>query len=227
MNCSRTNERLGDAHNEANFSFSQRLRRLAVHSIVFLGFDHLPHLFEPAGVEGFAVLLDHLGIGIDDVLGMYDKSKLLLLLTEVARSTEGRRSLSYPYWELIPELALGAAQDGTINGPWLNHFLSPERRIPGSINYEVRVTVSLEEEQEWDKLECWMGFVWFILRPKIDSTPEDVERVALSLLRQRPSAAKKLERQLQRVTLRDTPKCLEYLLQVCDRAKVASRQDAS
>ena len=211
-------------------SFSHRLRRLAIDSIVFLGYDHIPRLCEPAGVEGIIILLDRLGIGIDEIPGEYDKCKLLILLTEVVRSPEGRRSLSYPYWELIPELALGSAQNPTLDGPWRRQFRSPKRRAPGFVNYEVHVMVSLEEEQEWEKLESWMGFVWFVLRPKTDSISEDVEHVTLSLLRQRPGAAKKLKQWLQRVTFYyDTPECLECLQRVCEWAglEAVSRQDAS
>ena len=180
-------------------------------------------------MEGFVILLDRLGVGIDDVPDMYDKCRLLVLLTEVVRSLEGRQSLSYLYWEFMPELALGSAMDGTLDRSWLHVLRSPELRTPGSVNYEVQIMVSLEEEQQWDKLECWMGFVWFILRPKIDSIPEDVERVTLSLLRQRPGAAKKLERQLHRGTVDDTPECIEYLQRVCEQAGLgaASRQDVS
>jgi len=92
-------------------SASQRLRQLAIHSIVFLGFHLGSGLFEPAGVEEFVALLDHLGIGIDDVSTNYDQHGLLVPLLEVILSPERWRSLSYPYWELIPELALSLAED--------------------------------------------------------------------------------------------------------------------
>jgi len=212
-------------------SFSQRLRRLTIYPITSPAFHRPSRLFEPAGAEGIIMLLDRLGIGIDDVPDMDDKCSLLTLLAEVVGSPEGRRSLSYPYWELILELALGLVGDGALNDVWLDEIQSPERRTPRSTNYEVmQVMVSLEEAQEWDKLECWMGFVWYTLWClKTDLIPEDVERVTLSLLRQRPGAAKKLERQLQRVTVDNTTQCLEHLQRVCEQAGLesASRQNAS
>ena len=79
-----------------------------------------------------------------------------------------------------------------------------------------------------------MGFVWLVLCPNINSVVEDVERVTLSLLHQRPGAAKKLEQWLQRLDrpwwlLDDTLRCLEYFRQICERAGLepASQQDAS
>ena len=212
-------------------STSQRLRRLAIHSIVFLGVYHSSHLLEPGGVEGLIVLLDRLGIGINDVSAEDDQCRLLVPLLGVVRSLRGWQSLSYPYWELIPELTLSLAklQHTFLYEKWLQIFRSPEGWSLESINYEVQVMVSLEEEQEWDRLECWMGFVWLVLRPKVNLVPEDVERVMLSLLRQRPGVTKKLEQWLQRANLGDAPDCLEYLWQVCERAGLepASQQDAS
>jgi len=212
-------------------SISRRLQQLAIHSIVTLSHYAWFEPVGPAGMEEFIRLFDTLGIGLSDLPIQRDQGMLLLPLLQVVHSPEGRRSLSYQYWELIPELALSWAdvRNGTIDGGYLCYLRFPTQpRPPTRINYGAEVMVSLEEEQEWDRLECWMGFVWFVLRPKIDSIPEHIERVMLSLLRQRPGVAEKLEQRLQRVTLRDTPECLECLRQVRDRAGIeaASRQDA-
>jgi len=210
-------------------STPQRLRQLAIQSIMYLSFRLGPDLFEPAGVEGFVMLLDRLVININDIPDVYNQRRLLERILQVVQSPEGQRSLSYQYWELIPELVPGSALYGSSHDEWLCTLPPFENLSPGSINYEAQVMVSLEGEQEWDKLECWMGFVWFTLHPETDPIPEDLERVMLSLLRQRPSAAEKLEQRLQRAALRDTPERLEYLRRVCERADLeeASRQDAS
>jgi len=209
----------------------RRLRLLAIYSVLFLGFQLGFNMVELAEVEEFVMLLNRLGIGIRDIPAGRNRCRLLVLLLEVIQSHKGRQSLSYSYWELIPELALSLAvpQGGCLEYHWLGISQPPDGRLPESINYVMRVMVSLEEEQEWDRLECWMGFVWFVLRPKIDSILEIVERLTLSLLRQRPGVAEKLEQRLQRVTLRDTSECLECLRQVCERAglEAASRQNAS
>lgn len=208
---------------------SRRLRRLTIHSILHISSQLISDPFELAGgPEGFVTLLDRLDIGIDDIPDMYERCVLLIPLTEVVRSPEGRRSLSYPSWELIPELAFSLVKNDTLDSTWLDMLRSPERRSPGSINYEVQVMVSLEEGREWDKLECWMGIVWFILLPKADSIPQDLERATLSLLRQRPGAAEKLEQRLQGLAVY-VPECLESLRRICERAglEAALRRDAT
>ena len=186
-------------------SASQRLRRLAIHSIERLGF----HPFKQVGVEVFAVLLDRLGVGVDDVSDANSRNGWLGLFLGVVQSPDGRRFLGYPYWELIPELA------STLG--WFSYFPA---------GYETQIMVSLEEEREWDTLGCWMGFVWLLRRPKVNAMSEDLERATLLLLRQQPSVAKKLERWLQRSPIHYTPECLDCLRWICKRAglEAASRQ---
>ena len=178
-------------------STSQRLRRLVIQSVERLGF----HPFKQAGVEVFTTLLDRLGVGVDDLPDANSRNGWLGLLLGVVQSPDGRRFLGYPYWELIPELA------ATVG--WFSYFPA---------GYETQIMVSLEEEHEWDVLGCWVGFVWLLRRPKIDAMPEDLERVTLLLLHQRPGIAKKLERWLERSPIHDTPECLESLRWICERA---------
>ena len=94
----------------------------------------------------------------------------------------------------------------------------------------LRIMVSLEEEEEWDRLECWMGLIWLLLSPTVNSPPEDLERVMLSLLREQPSAGKKIEQWLQHQTAAPPhkPKCLEFLWSICEQASLeaASQQGA-
>jgi len=183
-------------HEHVAYTTSLRLRRLTVHSIGCLGFRP----FELAGVERFTMLLDHLGVGADDMSDTNSQGRWLSLLVDVVKSPEGWQSLGLSYWELIPEL--GAAMVG---------FICPN-------NQNLQVMVSLEEQQDWDRLECWVCFVWPLHRPEINAVPENLERMTLSLLRQRPGVAKKLERWLRSPYMGDVSKCLEFLREICERA---------
>ena len=110
---------------------------------------------------GFTVLLDRLSIGVGDV---GSRNRWLRILQDVVQSPDGRRSLGYPHWELMLELS--------VTGVWF---------MTDPINYELQIMVLLEEEREWDRLGCWMGFVSLTRRPKINAIPEALECVALSL----------------------------------------------
>ena len=178
---------------QRTISTSQRLRGFVIRSVECLG----PQQVEQVGVEEFAALLDRLGVGVDD---MGSENDWVLLLLYVVRSPQGRRSLSYPYWELMMELA--------IDKPWF-------RNDP--IDYDLEVMLSLEEEGEWDKMECWGGFVWLIRCPKTDTITEDLERLTVSLFRQRPGAVKKLEQLVRRSRMNYAPECLECLQWICER----------
>jgi len=176
---------------------SKRLRRLIIHTIGCLGFRP----FERAGVEGFTALLERLVVCVDDVSDAHSRIRWLPLLLGVVRSPDGWRSLGYPHWELILELSV----TGTL-------FL----RDP--IKHELGIMVSLEEQRDWDRLECWVCFGWSILRPTIDSVLESLERVTLSLLRQRPGIAEKLKQLLQRPAIGDVSECLELFGEIRKRA---------
>lgn len=184
-------------HLEHVASTSKRLQLLVIDFIGCLGFQP----FEQAGVEGFFLLLDHLGVGVDNMPGEHTWSEWLSLLFEVVQSPGGRQSLGYPCWELIPELA-GAMPPLSLEYPF---------------NNEMEITTSLEEEQEWDRLECWMGFIWFLWHPLADRIPDDLERVTLLLLHQQPRFAKKLEQWLYKSAI-PMPGSLDLLWQICEQA---------
>jgi len=62
-----------------------------------------------------------------------------------------------------------------------------------------RIMAFLINAQEWDKLERWMEFIWIVWPPGSGGmTEEDLERSMLSLFRQRPGAAQKLEWWMER-----------------------------
>ena len=184
-------------------SFSPRLRQLVIRSVELINFQQ----FEQVGVEEFGVLLDNLNVCVCDV---DSRSSWWEFLVYVVRSPEGRRFLPHPYWELMVELVV------------------PRSWAPSDPrDYEREIMVALEEEEQWDALECWSGFVWITRCPKIETIPEDVERVTLSLFRQRPGASQRLEQLLQRSGSSHTPRSLECLRQICERGRLeaALQQD--
>ena len=86
---------------------------------------------------------------------------------------------------------------------------------------------SLEEEEEWDKSEYWGSSFWLRQNEGIRTTSEDLERVTLSLFRQRPGAVQKLELLLQGSHMADRHRRLERLRLVCERGglEVVLQQD--
>lgn len=174
-------------------SASPRLRRLVIRSVESTSFRP----FEWVGVGEFAVLLDRLNISINDMDLWY---KWLGHLTSVALFPQGRSSLPRRYWELMVELA--------VTWFW-------PRRDP--TDHQRQTMVSLEEDQEWDLLECWIGFIWIVWCPETNAAQEDVERVTLSLFRQRPGAIQKLEQWVRRSNMGEPTECVERLRQVCER----------
>ena len=153
---------------------SERLRRLVIRSVELIGYQE----FEEAGVEQFAGLLDDLHVSVEDV---DNKNEWALLLLDVLKSAEGIRHLSHPYWELLGELATSCS--------W---------RLGGDVRSSL-VMMLLEDDQEWDKLECWIGIVWMVWPPETGGTTRgDVERIMFLLFHQRPGAIQKLERQIER-----------------------------
>ena len=134
------------------------------------------------------MLLDCLNIGMDDVdvPGIW-----LRRIRDAIRSSEGRRSLPRRYLELMVDLAVSL---GRRNDPFS----------------ELQIADTLEEEEEWDVLEYWMGLTWAIQHPMVNGISEDLERVVLSLFRQRPNAVQKLEQWLQRSDhLSECVECLQ------------------
>ena len=192
-------------HLQHEISTSQTLRRLVIRSVEHLG----PEQVERVGVEEFAALLDRLDVGVDDTDSPND---WLRLLRHFVRSSQGRHFLPRSYWELMVELSV------TTSWSWLwDH----------SIDGDLQVMFSLEEEEKWDTLECWSGFVWLRRLPKIDTISYGLERVTLALFRQRPGAVQKLEQWMRRSHMPDAPECLECLRWICERGgfEVVSPRD--
>jgi len=80
---------------------------------------------------------------------------------------------------------------------------------------------SLERTQERKKLECWIAITFWGARRRVTETVEsDVERVMLSLFRQRPSAIQNPERWMAR----EYKHMSSSLLQFCRRARSGATQ---
>ena len=153
--------------------FSPRLRQLVIRFVEIAGYEG----FESAGVGRLIELLDHLHVTVEE---MDSKARWVSLLLSVIRSFEGSQRLSDWYWELLVEPA--------VSDRW-----SLKYEIPDAL----KIAQSLIEGEEWGKLECWIGIVW-MYSESADGTEEGLEGPTLLLFRQRPVAAQRLERWMEK-----------------------------
>ena len=182
-----------DLQNNLATPFSTRLRQLVMRSIVLIGYKG----FEEVGIEKFIRLLNRLCFGVEEMDVPQGWRSILL---ETIQSPEGPRNLAVHSWEL---LAKPTALD---------------RRGFRRTTYTPDVTSSLLGAQEWDKLECWMGFWGMIWSPMNSrNIKEDLEHAMGLLFRQRPGAPQKLTERIEKY--RSLP---EYFRQICQRAHGAS-----
>jgi hypothetical protein len=152
---------------ESSRPFSPRLRQVVIHVV-----GPRPSLLEGSKLETVQ-LLNHLKVDVDDMVQRYLWMGLLL---EVVCLPTGLENLSLHYWHLLDRLVLG----------------KDFSEAPGL--QSVEVMRSLEETEDWEKLEVWMVVVWQSL-PYSTPTPimEDIKRVTLKSLSQWPSALPKVE----------------------------------
>ena len=129
--------------------FSSRLRK---HLILFIGSVGYKE-FKGVGPQALVVLLEDLHVGVGDVDEDY-KLFWISFLLDTVQSPEATQHLPHHTWELLVELSI-------LKSRW-------SQRPPQFI-LSAQVMVSLEDAQEWDKLECWIGVVW------INWPPEDIE----------------------------------------------------
>jgi hypothetical protein len=179
-------------HVEGSRSFSPRLRQVTIRAIESVKYNVL----EVSAFETIH-LLNRLNVGVDD---MVDKHVWAQLLAGVICLPAGVESLSPHYWCLLDKLSLTMDFCDT----------------PGLRGAEVMK--SLEEAEDWEKLEVWMVVVWQSI-PSSTPTPlmEDVERVTLKLLSRRPSALLRFETLCKRGFLFDSHK--SKLRRICDQAQ--------
>lgn len=188
---------------------SPRLRQLIIRSVGIIGYKG----FEGVGIERFFELLNCLHVRVVD---MENKFHWKLLLLDIIKSSEGAR---YQVWELLVELAILVPR-GSVS-------FAKGWPVTESVEfvYDSHVVESLVESQEWDKLECWMSFVWTEWPPKIDETAEDLEHAMVSLFRRRPSAAQKLEQRMERWGQEWHSDIPESFQRTCKQAYEAAQQN--
>jgi hypothetical protein len=136
-------------------------------------------------------LLNRLDFDVDDMARRYERIELLV---NVIRLPAGLESLSPHYWHSLGKLLLTTDY-------------SPELR-------DMEVMRSLEKAGDWEKLEVWMMVVWRSLSKY--SPMQDIERLTLKLLLQRPSASPRFEALCEQGLLRHNK---SKLRQVCYRAR--------
>ena len=154
--------------------FSPRLRQGVIRFVEFVGYEG----FEATGTENLTELLDHLQVTVEE---MSPECRWVSLLLDVIQSSEGTQRLSHRYWEFLVELAIS----------W--------PRLKLGDTGALKIAKSLIGNQEWDKLECWIGFAWTAsVSEIITMTEEDLETSTLLLLRQRPAAFQRLEQWMER-----------------------------
>ena len=147
-----------------DLGISSRLRILLIRAIGSMEYEDL----ERAGLEMIVGVFDRLELGFDDICKV--GGRWPLLLKPLARSKFGREHLPLRYWHLLEELI---AKD-----------VEPCTRL---CYPDTSFMKTLEESQEWEKLEIWLRIIW-TSRMETGTYLEDVKRVTLSLLQHRPSA---------------------------------------
>ena len=199
-------------------SSSQRLQQLVIHALGFITFQE----YDQVEVEGFYKLLDCLHVDAKDIVYKYNWARLLL---DAAQSAEGIQCLSHPYWELLVELSM---------------FYSRTLR---DYVWSPNIMASLERDQEWGKLECWIAVGWMLLGPSVlsESTEgdslqikgveqqieqwgygrqKDLKDMTLSLFHQQPGAIQKLKQWMEQWSEcygNDVPSAFH---QICEEAHI-------
>ena len=114
----------------------------------------------------FVRLLNNLEVSVDE---MRAKWLWVDLLIGVLCSPMGQECLSSHYWRLLGNLV----------------SVNPCRRSHGERQAEIMK--SLEESQDWNKLETWMLVVWTCSHHPDPIPIKDIKWATLALFRQRPS----------------------------------------
>jgi len=150
---------------ERDTPFPQRLRRITLHAI---GRIHDSEL-KMSGLEAIR-LLNGLNVDADEVEWEYG---LVRLLIEVICSPMGSENLSSHNWRLLDKLAADVLFDRAL------------------VSRDVEVMRLLEAAEDWEKLEVWMGILWWFIPSDHERESEsmrDIEQATLKLLSQRPLA---------------------------------------
>jgi hypothetical protein len=177
---------------EKDKPFSPRLRQVGICAIEHTWGSGL-------GVSGLEAvcLLNCLDVNVDD---MVKQDVWAHLLVNVICLPTGLESLSSHYWHLLDKLPLAT------DFSW----------IPGFP--KVEVMRSLEEAEDWEKLEVWMVVIWQSLSQSTPTpTVDDVEQVTLRLFLQQPSAPPRFEALIEHGSLYPSGKT--KLQWICDQVQ--------
>lgn len=155
---------------ERNKPFSPRLQWASVRLI-----EHIWPSKSNVSESEIVHLLNCLNVDLDD---MEKEDGWLWLLVDVICSPAGLESLSPHYWHLLDKLVLARPHTD-----FTSRYMDP---ISCSM-----VTRSLEEAEDWEKLEVWMLIVW--QSAQWFESMEGVEQVTLKLLSQQPLALPRFE----------------------------------
>ena len=170
--------------------FSPRLRQVAIRAVERIW----PSELATSGLE-IVRLLHRLDVDVGDV---EEKREWTRLLVGVIRSPVGFGSLSPHYWCLLGKLTSTTG-----------HTRSFALR-------DVEVMRSLEEAEDWEKLEVWMVVVWQMFTFPTSEPMEGIEQVTLKLALRRPSALQRFENLCKRNAI--WPQ-YEFIQGICDRAR--------
>ena len=158
---------------ERGAPLSPRLRRMSICAI-----EHMWSNGLSTSEAEIVYLLNCLEVDVDDTGG---KRRWRRSLVDLIRSPWGFKSLSIHYWHLLDKLA---------------PFESALRPMDFE-SRDMELVKSLEEAEDWERLEVWMAFVWQSLVPgyiaDAMSAPEVFERVTLKLFLRRPSTLRRFE----------------------------------
>ena len=154
---------------ESSAPFSPRLQQMSVRAIERIGRSELWEV----GRE-ILRLLNRLHVDVD---GSVPRRVIWArLLVSLIRSPAGLEGLSLHHWHLLDELLTALSAN--------------------YISRDVEVMKSLEEVEDWERLEVWMAVIWKSIPAWTvpgPSSMQDIEQVTLKLLLQRPTAIPRFE----------------------------------
>jgi len=216
-----------------HLSSSKRLRTVALHTIEYLCIWK----FKLVEVEGFCELINSLHVSPKDISHGREWMRLLL---DTVQTSEGINCLSLPYWELLAELIISYRSN--LRG--VNWYPVPYRSNLRSVTWSPHIMESLECNQEWDKLGCWIAVGWILLGESVpggstevnplqtegtyepeqqieqwsEGCQNDLKNGTLSLFRKQPGAIQKLKQwieQSSKASQKDVPRAFQ---QICEQA---------
>jgi hypothetical protein len=182
--------------------FSSRLQRTIMRTI----WSTKERDWRPAGLGSLTRVLDRIRVEPDEAR---DGNGWKSVLKAVVHSSEGRKHLSIRHWHLLETLVR--------NG---------DREVMcGSC---VGVMKSLEETQEWEKLEAWACAVWLSPSSLHPVPMDEVSAATLALFQQRSSAITRFEGLSEPTDLR----CLRSehwaeFKRICDQARATRSSSES